>query len=146
MAKNAETDRVDEYQIARRAYALFEERGGTHGRDADDWYQAEHELQHAPGQNAGGISNRETPDEEAAERREHPSLDTSSPPAEDAAGRVGDEPPGDLDGRQTSHKAGSRSVAQKEAGSRYPDRSTPPSRKVAGAFGKEPPTPSERDR
>jgi hypothetical protein len=125
---------------------LFEERGGTHGRDADDWYQAEQELQSGPGQNAGGISNRETADEEAAERREHPPLDTSPPSAEDVAGRVGDEAPSDLSGPQTSHKAGSRSVAQKEAGSRYPDRSMPPSRKVAGAFGKEAATPSDRDR
>jgi len=146
MAKNAETDRVDERQIARRAYALFEERGGMHGRDADDWYQAEQELHNRPVQNAAGISNRETPEEEGAERREHPPLDTSSPPAEDAVGRVGDESPADLSGRQTSHKAGSRSVAQKEAGSRYPDRSMPPSRKVAGAFGRESATPSDRDR
>ena len=36
-----------------------------------------------------GISNRETPDEEARERAEHPPLDTESPTPEDAAGRVG---------------------------------------------------------
>jgi hypothetical protein len=41
-------------------------------------------------------------------------------------------------GGQTSHKAGSRSIAQKEAGARYPDRSMQASRKVDGAFGKEP--------
>jgi len=39
--------------------------------------------------------------------------------------------------RQTSHKAGSRSVAQKESGSRYADRAMPASREVAGAFGRE---------
>jgi hypothetical protein len=37
-----------------------------------------------------GISNREGPAEEAAERREHPPVDTSLPPPEDAAGRVGE--------------------------------------------------------
>jgi hypothetical protein len=62
-----------------------------------------------------------------------------SPPPEDAAGHVGDEPISDYSQLQTAHKAGSRSIAQKEADSRYPDRSMPASRKVAGAFGKEPP-------
>jgi hypothetical protein len=85
-----------------------------------------------------GISNRETSKEEARERDEHPPLDTQSPPPEDAAGRVGEEPLEDMRDRQTSHKAGTRSIAQKEAESRYPDRSMPASRKVPGAFGKEP--------
>ncbi len=30
--------------IARRAYELFLERGGTHGYDVEDWIAAEHEL------------------------------------------------------------------------------------------------------
>jgi DNA-binding NarL/FixJ family response regulator len=30
--------------IARRAYQLYEERGGGHGHDQDDWFQAECEL------------------------------------------------------------------------------------------------------
>ena len=37
-------------------------------------------------------------------------------------------------GRHTSHKAGSRSVAQKEAGSKYADKSMPASRKVGGSI------------
>jgi hypothetical protein len=85
-----------------------------------------------------GISNRESVADEARERNEHPPVDTSSPPPEDAAGRVGEEPLDDLRNRHTSHKAGSRSIAQKESGSRYPDRSMPASRKVGGAFGREP--------
>jgi hypothetical protein len=83
-----------------------------------------------------GISNRESAAEEAAEREEHPRVEDQRPP-EDAAGRVGDASGLDLGG-QTSHKAGSRSIAQKEDNTRYPDRSMPPSRKVEGAFGKEP--------
>ena len=48
--------------------------------------------------------------------------------------------------RQTSHKAGSRSIAQKESGVlKYPDRSAPNTRKVAGAFGREGAPPAERD-
>jgi hypothetical protein len=82
-----------------------------------------------------GISNRESASEEAAEREAHRPVDTRPVP-EDAAGRVGDATGSDLGG-QTSRKAGSRSIAQKEAGSRYPDRSMPASRKVDGAFGKE---------
>jgi hypothetical protein len=93
-----------------------------------------------------GISNRETAEEEAREREELAPVDTGAPPAEDAGGRPGDQPPGDTAGRQTAHKAGSRSVAQKEDEARYPDRSMPPSRKVAGAFGKEPDGPAARDR
>ena len=94
---------------------------------------------------AAGISNRESAKEEAQERQQLPPLDTGSPPPEDAAGRVGEEPLDDTRDRHTSHKAGSRSIAQKEAASRYADHSMPASRKVAGAFGKEPNGPSKRD-
>jgi hypothetical protein len=31
-------------QIAVRAYEIFIARGSQHGRDQDDWYQAENEL------------------------------------------------------------------------------------------------------
>jgi hypothetical protein len=85
-----------------------------------------------------GISNRESADAEDHERREHPPVETSSPPPQDAAGHVGESPMKEVPNRQTSHKAGSRSIAQKEDRARYPDRSAPPSRKKAGAFGKEP--------
>jgi hypothetical protein len=89
-----------------------------------------------------GISNRETPDEEARERAEHPPVDTHSPEPQDAAGRVGEDPLTDHSDRHTSHKAGSRSIAQKEAGTRYTDRSMPATHKVGGAFGKEPEEPA----
>lgn len=85
-----------------------------------------------------GISNRETPQQEERERRQHPRVDAGSPPPQDAAGRVGEEPLSAVPDRQTSHKAGSRSIAQKEEGARYPDRSMPATRKVSGAFGREP--------
>jgi hypothetical protein len=85
-----------------------------------------------------GISNRESSEAEERDRREHPPIDTSSPPPEDAAGRSGEQPLEDHRNRHTSHKAGSRSIAQKEDEARYPDRSMPPSRQVAGAFGREP--------
>lgn len=57
-----------------------------------------------------GISNRKPAKAESKERQEY---------------------------EQTSRKAGTRSTAQKETGSRYPDRSMPAWSKVAGAFGKE---------
>lgn len=91
-----------------------------------------------PMQRKVGISNRETPEQEEQERLDHPPVDGGSPAPEDAAGRVGELPMTEVPNRQTSHKAGSRSIAIKEARVRYPDRSTPPSRKVAGAFGAEP--------
>jgi hypothetical protein len=84
------------------------------------------------------ISNRQNAREEQDGRQAHPPVDTSSPPPEDAAGRVGEIDPAANDGRQTSHKAGSRSIAQKEDEARYPDGSMPATRKVPGAFGKEP--------
>jgi hypothetical protein len=34
--------------IAERAYRRFEERGGQHGRDVDDWVEAERELERSP--------------------------------------------------------------------------------------------------
>jgi hypothetical protein len=92
-----------------------------------------------------GISNRETAAEEAREREEFAPVDAGSLPPEDAGGSTGEENPAANANRQTSHKAGSRSIAQKEAGSRYPDRSAPPARKVAGAFGRETPRPADRD-
>jgi hypothetical protein len=85
-----------------------------------------------------GISNRETPADEERERQEHPSEATGSPDPQDAAGRVGEAPMDEVPNRQTSHKAGSRSIAQKEAGTRYPDRGMPAAHKKAGAFGREP--------
>jgi len=86
-----------------------------------------------------GISNRESAPEEARERKEFPPVDTSSPPPQDAAGRVGEEPLEDLNSRQTSHKTGSHSLQVKSTEARYTDRSMPSARKVAGAFGKESP-------
>lgn len=81
-----------------------------------------------------GISNRESADEEQAERDAHPPLNRAS--REPDGGPVDEQM---LAGAsQTSHKAGSRSVARKESESRYPDKATPASRKVAGAFGAEP--------
>ena len=86
-----------------------------------------------------GISNRETASEEHEERQDFPQRTPDAPPREqDAAGREGEEPLDDLSDRHTSHKAGSRSIAQKEAESKYADRSHPSSHKVAGAHGEEP--------
>jgi hypothetical protein len=31
-------------EIARRAYELYQQRGGTHGDDWNDWFQAEQQL------------------------------------------------------------------------------------------------------
>jgi hypothetical protein len=84
-----------------------------------------------------GISNRETPSEEQEGREKFKPVKEGAAAAESVSGDQS-EPSRDLHADQTSHKAGSRSVAQKEANSRYPDRSAPNSHKVAGAFGKEP--------
>jgi hypothetical protein len=90
------------------------------------------------GRQRTGISNRETPKEEERNRQEHPPRNTGSPPPEDAAGRVGEQPIDEVPNRHTSHKAGARSIAQKEDAARYPDRGMPATHKKPGAFGKEP--------
>ncbi len=33
-----------EEEVRRRAYEIYQERGGTHGLDQDDWYRAEQEV------------------------------------------------------------------------------------------------------
>jgi hypothetical protein len=86
-----------------------------------------------------GISNRENAREEQEERQAFPPRTPDAPPREqDAAGREGEQPLDDHRDRHTSHKAGSRSIAQKEAESKYADRSHPASHKVPGAYGEEP--------
>jgi hypothetical protein len=47
MANNREIPLNDDdirERIALRAYELYEDRGGQHGRDIDDWLQAETEM------------------------------------------------------------------------------------------------------
>jgi hypothetical protein len=85
-----------------------------------------------------GISNRRSAPQEARERRAHPPIDPGPPPPEDASGHPGAVTDDALPGGQTSHKAGSRSAARKQAGARAFDRATPSASKVAGAFGREP--------
>jgi hypothetical protein len=36
--------RATDEEVARRAYALFLQRGGSHGGDVDDWLEAERQL------------------------------------------------------------------------------------------------------
>jgi Protein of unknown function (DUF2934) len=36
---------VTDSDVARRAYELYQTRGGEHGHDVDDWIEAERELQ-----------------------------------------------------------------------------------------------------
>jgi hypothetical protein len=77
-----------------------------------------------------GISNRETPEQEARERATHPQTAPDAPP--DNAG-----PEDERVDRQTSNKTGTKSFAQKEDGAKYTDRPMPQTDKKAGAFGKE---------
>jgi hypothetical protein len=151
----------DHYKVAGRqrqgenVVHHIEKRAINQLRPEEKWVSAQRMPQPALPRDAGqgkrrraapvGISNRLSAEAEARDLKEHPPLDPSSPPPEDVAGRVGEEPLEDRRDRHTSHKAGSRSIAQKEAGARYLDRSMPPSRKVAGAFGREPQPVSFQD-
>ena len=40
---------IYEEEVADRAYALWQRRGGEHGRDHEDWFEAERQLRHTPG-------------------------------------------------------------------------------------------------
>jgi hypothetical protein len=42
---NQESTRPSEDRIRQRAYERYQERGGEHGRDADDWFEAEREVE-----------------------------------------------------------------------------------------------------
>lgn len=84
-----------------------------------------------------GISNRQDPEEERRSREQFPRIDTGSPPPEDAAGRVGDEPLNEVPQRHTSHRMGARATLKPDD-SRNPDRPHPATHKVGGAFGREP--------
>ena len=44
---------VDPGEVARKAYERWQQRGGQHGSDQDDWYHAEQELKGGGG-HAGG--------------------------------------------------------------------------------------------
>ena len=48
----------DPDQIARRAHELFAARGGQHGGDRDDWFQAEQELQSRRGGGSASVRYR----------------------------------------------------------------------------------------
>jgi hypothetical protein len=50
-------------EIRLRAYEIHLQRGGFPGNEADDWLQAERELQHAAGPKAQGFSARVRPNE-----------------------------------------------------------------------------------
>jgi hypothetical protein len=45
---NATPPAVSAERIAQRAYEIYIERGGEHGRDTDDWFRAEAELINTP--------------------------------------------------------------------------------------------------
>jgi hypothetical protein len=47
--------------IARRAYQLYEERCGEHGRDQEDWFQAERELRQIHQDAVGEFAAAESP-------------------------------------------------------------------------------------
>lgn len=48
--------------IARRAFEIYEQRGGGHGHDWEDWLQAEREVLAALGTSTGGTSSHDPPD------------------------------------------------------------------------------------
>jgi len=48
--------------IARRAFEIYEQRGAGHGRDWEDWLQAEREVLAALGPSTEGTSSPDPPD------------------------------------------------------------------------------------
>lgn len=50
MAEQDDRNHDELSEISRRAYQRFEERGGGHGNDQDDWYEAEREVRNRQSQ------------------------------------------------------------------------------------------------
>lgn len=48
--------------IARRAFEIYEQRGGGHGHDLEDWLQAEREVLAALGTSTQGTPSHDPPD------------------------------------------------------------------------------------
>jgi hypothetical protein len=46
---STEREPPDPERVAHRAYERFQLRGGEHGRDQDDWFEAERDLADRPG-------------------------------------------------------------------------------------------------
>jgi hypothetical protein len=67
-----ESDTPDPDAVARRAYQRFEERGYEHGRDMDDWFEAERELRGSP------ATEGDTATEESSDRRRGGSSERSN--------------------------------------------------------------------
>ncbi len=45
----------DAAAVAKRAYEIYQNRGGSHGADLDDWLEAERQLGGAPGNVIGPV-------------------------------------------------------------------------------------------
>jgi hypothetical protein len=45
----------DPAAVEKRAYEIFQGRGGNHGADLDDWLEAERQLKSGPGKVAGPV-------------------------------------------------------------------------------------------
>jgi hypothetical protein len=55
--------------ISRRAYELYQARGGQHGADADDWFQAERELR---SEKSGRSQQQAAPELGPSDEQENP--------------------------------------------------------------------------
>jgi hypothetical protein len=50
-----------EEQIAQRAHELWQQRGGRHGNDMDDWFRAEREINDWHHQRQSAVSHQPSP-------------------------------------------------------------------------------------
>ena len=62
-------------EVAKRAYEIYQNRGGTDGADLDDWLEAERELKRGPS-DVTGPAPASTP-APAKPRRRKPSAETA---------------------------------------------------------------------
>jgi hypothetical protein len=53
---NGAPDGVTDEEVARRAYEIYQNRGGEHGADLDDWLEAERQLRPGPSGVTGPIN------------------------------------------------------------------------------------------
>jgi DUF2934 family protein len=53
---NGAPNGVTDEEVARRAYEIYQNRGGRHGADLDDWLEAERQLRPGPSDVTGPIN------------------------------------------------------------------------------------------
>lgn len=103
-ASGMRRDHHDDEAVRRRAYELYQARGGHGGSDVDDWYAAERELRGQRGQpddvrparDRGAMDDREAGAADGTREARDDGASASAPEPRQAAAPLADGPTGSL--------------------------------------------------